>query len=289
MIAQGTLRKRSDEEKRDMDKYRSKYDLSPVLSVFASVGLKVKEEEIANGAMDIFQMDIVNRHNKAQNRFRIWGGEASVKVLDVDKKHKQVLLAVKEPSKTFESNVGTFGRSKEEMQKEFGTRLVFYDKHTSRIKKTTPGAERRILCGVDEGHYFISVVPGKPKTVAEAHVALTPKLLRNRKDYIRQGEWFFVPLSEKEYAQLLRDWPTNYYTNTSIDSQFEKNSDNYHYADEMLVWETNVVKTGNEYFPILVRGEIRHDRHKTIDLGDKWHLVLQNEEILDVDGIDFVD
>lgn len=68
------------------------------------------------------------------------------------------------------------------------------------------GQKLRYLCGHDERHFFVSQVPEAVTTVADAKAALRPNELRevtlSRKErgrrktstYIRQGEWFFVPV-----------------------------------------------------------------------------------------------
>jgi hypothetical protein len=58
---------------------------------------------------------------------------------------------------------------------------------------------RMIIMGQDEGSYFGSEIAydEKIKTVNQAFKALMPKHLWRKKGLLRQGEWFFVPVSEK--------------------------------------------------------------------------------------------
>ena len=64
------------------------------------------------------------------------------------------------------------------------------------------------LCAMDEGSYFISLLPHKVKTVQAGFEALKPKEVKGAEimdfgrntvhiDVLRQGEWFFIPSSIK--------------------------------------------------------------------------------------------
>ena len=80
---------------------------------------------------------------------------------------------------------------------------------------TTDGEKSRFLCGHDERHWFVSAIPEAASgvvTVRNAMEALQPaavraaahqirpkeRLRRRTKVFRRQGEWFFVPVSDLE-------------------------------------------------------------------------------------------
>lgn len=83
------------------------------------------------------------------------------------------------------------------------------DRHLVLLAKD--GADkRRFLCGHDERHYFVAAIPESTPvtTVRDAKLALMPDELRERplsrrergkrktSQFIRQGEWFFVPVPD---------------------------------------------------------------------------------------------
>lgn len=59
-----------------------------------------------------------------------------------------------------------------------------------------------ILFGQDEETYFGVELKGKPKTVNEAFQDLIPIEIRNKKGVERQGEWFVVPVKEKDFPKI---------------------------------------------------------------------------------------
>jgi len=65
--------------------------------------------------------------------------------------------------------------------------------HRPAMLVITQDNENHWLCGMDEGSYFISRLPVKVANVQEALEVLIPNEVKGR-EYIRQGEWFFVPV-----------------------------------------------------------------------------------------------
>lgn len=59
-----------------------------------------------------------------------------------------------------------------------------------------------ILFGQDENTYFGVELKGRPKTVNEAFQDLMPVEIRNKKGIKRQGEWFAVPVKEKDFPEI---------------------------------------------------------------------------------------
>jgi len=75
---------------------------------------------------------------------------------------------------------------------------IISHKMTSKAKKTDYW-----LIGMDEGAYFGCVLKDSVKNIEEAFNSLMPAAARNSSGFIRQGEWFAVPISEKEVPSLL--------------------------------------------------------------------------------------
>lgn len=175
----------------------------------------------------------------------------------------------------------------------------------------------RYLCGHDERHYFVSQIPEAVTTVAEAKAALRPNELRDvslrRKErgrrkigaWIRQGEWFFLPMPGFEPSgpvhpneplqrnatskphiaeECYRSGGETVYIGTymriprpeSKPGTVQLSSDQYAALGEKerkeRMWRT--MTSGADVY---VRGKIRHTDHATIDL-DCWHRVLINGE-----------
>lgn len=176
--------------------------------------------------------------------------------------------------------------------------------------------KHKFLCGHDERHWFVAAVPEKApvSTVATAMEALKPADVRQSQErlavkprkrnrrrneaFIRQGEWFFVPV-EGDFqpsqililrneplrrgggkphmvAELYRDggetvYVSHSYPNGLTERQYEIEM-MHHPELRRLHW---VVQRRNPR--VYVRGKVRHADHKTIVLND-WHRVLMNTE-----------
>jgi hypothetical protein len=71
-----------------------------------------------------------------------------------------------------------------------------------RAVPTPPEEERRFLCGKDDLHLFAAQVR-QGDTVAQAHASLKPRLVQDAEtrwpgQVVRQGEWFFLPVTPEE-------------------------------------------------------------------------------------------
>ena len=176
--------------------------------------------------------------------------------------------------------------------------------------------KHKFLCGHDERHWFVAAVPetAAVSTVATAMEALKPvdirrlqrqvavkprKLNRRRNEvFVRQGEWFFVPVGGKFQLnknlilrneplrrgggkphfveELFRDGGETVYESTQhpnglTPAQYERAISRQPKLRQ-LHW---VVQRRNPR--VFVRGKVRHADHKTIVLHD-WHQVLMNTE-----------
>jgi hypothetical protein len=175
--------------------------------------------------------------------------------------------------------------------------------------------KQKFLCGHDERHWFVCAVPGgSVSSVVKAMEALQPvdvrravsrrvkrakdRLRRKNKGFVRQGEWFFIPM-----PSLTVD-PRLVIKNEPLRRGFGSKAHMCQYAFRSggeVVWVSRRHPQGvNEIqyrqilltFPdakrwdwrqmrreptVYVRGRIWHPDHKTILLND-WHRVLMNTE-----------
>lgn len=176
----------------------------------------------------------------------------------------------------------------------------------------------KYLCGHDERSFFVAAVPegAYSKSVEEAMAALKPELViqsqikgvvkkknqnkRRNKVYVRQGEWFFVPIDidSKEYPiykneplsrgrgskphiceELFRKGGTLVYVNSHYapngltQDEYEKyrkeHPDHFGKYDQ---WQ-RMIKDPEAY----AKGRVRHADHKTIHLNG-WHRIVPNNE-----------
>lgn len=176
--------------------------------------------------------------------------------------------------------------------------------------------KHKFLCGHDERHWFVAAVPEramvsgvksafdalKPKEVRglESRLGVKSKLRNRRRNgaFVRQGEWFFVPIPNPALIDLrliLRNEP------------IARSGGKPHICEELVRQGGQLVYVNRSYpngltekqFNVLlsrtpslrnmswdvrrrnpsvfVRGRVRHPDHKTITLGG-WHEVMMNTE-----------
>lgn len=186
------------------------------------------------------------------------------------------------------------------------------------LMQRAPGERpTRYLCGHDERHWFVAAVPeaGGASNVREAMEQLKPKpvreALRSKKikgerrqrrrneAYVRQGEWFFVPLAEDQspgatcvhYAEplsrgpgskphlvdeVIREGGTTVYVTQRYPAGLteRQRADLFRRKPAARDWNWTVFKRDPR---VLARGRVRHLDHATIFL-DGWHEVHMNTE-----------
>ncbi len=177
--------------------------------------------------------------------------------------------------------------------------------------------KHKFLCGHDERHWFVAAVPERASvsSVKTAMEALKPAVVRHRENqlqvkprkrnrrrneaFVRQGEWFFVPITRGIHVDtrvVLRNEPIS-----------RGNGGKPHYCEELIRQGGELVYVSRRYRQglteqryrqlltrqpelrkvqwiaqrrnplVLVRGKVRHRDHKTIVLRG-WHQVLMNTE-----------
>jgi|GraSoiStandDraft_39_1057311.scaffolds.fasta_scaffold331848_1 hypothetical protein len=172
--------------------------------------------------------------------------------------------------------------------------------------------KQRFLCGHDEKTWFVAAIPGTASTVASAMEALKPALVRqelvrkrvrsrarNRrknKAFVRQGEWFFIPVQNlvvsgqvRRHEPLQRGagkphWCEFLYgtggEKVYVSPQHPNGVMEERYAQLLsrkpslrkLRWELRRRNAG-----VYVKGRVSHPDHRTIHLNG-WHQVVMNTE-----------
>lgn len=131
-----------------------------------------------------------------------------------------------------------------------------------------PETTTAFLVGIDESSYFISQLPKLVTSVDEAHEVLKPAGLGN--NYLRQGEWFFVPVTDSPVvedldARLRRSLKRH---NSATLGGLERRSSHR---------GITVTAYGGRYAigPIV---DTRNGHHKRLMLNG-WHKVMRNTEV----------
>lgn len=180
-------------------------------------------------------------------------------------------------------------------------------------KEKGAGGGERLLCGHDERHWFVSSIAERVSTVDAARKALLPRELRHQglnkstlksrhnDVFKRQGEWFFVPVTDARLLDMLNALPIHEHEPIQRGAQNKK-----HWCQELVRTGGVTVRLahGREYssaewadldpkvrarlgrveertkdMTVYVRGRIEHPDHATITLRG-WHQVLLNGELV---------
>jgi hypothetical protein len=174
----------------------------------------------------------------------------------------------------------------------------------------------KFLCGHDERHWFVAAVPEreaasnvraameglKPLTVRllQERLRVKPKQRNRRRNaaFVRQGEWFFVPVPEwvrvnemlilrneplqrgggkpHRVEELVRDGGETVYVSPQYSNGLTPRQFELLVSRKPKLRNLNwVTQRRNPH--VFVRGKVRHADHKTIVLNG-WHQVLMNTE-----------
>jgi hypothetical protein len=153
---------------------------------------------------------------------------------------------------------------------------------------------RHFLASLDEGRYFVSELPRRPRGVDDAFLALQPKPVREALargvTVSRQGEWFFVPTgwTDRELAATLGITQKELVRRSQRDAPLPDAPRvrwNQHRVARILVLDPPLAVPGGNV-TVLARGRVRHvdpsgratREHKLVDLGAVWHYVHRNTE-----------
>lgn len=249
--------------------------------------LEIVQIDIAEGALKNRALRATSVTNL--QRFRIYPGHAAnaLDVLDVDEAQHQLVLRVDEPERVFELHL-----RRGELPPE-GEAIVRKERGAFVISRTTSGTVRHFLCGMDESHLFIAQLPELCDSVRDAHRALRPNALDALEAAapalaLRQGEWFFVPLSGDDEARVDALAKRTYRVAHKVgiaEAAGIRRIGRPHVAEEVVVLPEPASVEG-----VYVRGAVVHPDHRTIVLP-AWHRTLPNTERIEapLPGIDWFD
>lgn len=189
-------------------------------------------------------------------------------------------------------------------------------RHLVLMARGDDGQKSKFLCGHDERHWFVAAVPEKRpvSTVRTAMEALKPQLVaarevqrrvrpkdrfrRRNEAFVRQGEWFFVPVARgAAFAplEILHNEPISRGRGKShwveflsrqggeqvyVSNEHPQGLDSRQYGlliarDPRAVhFRWRLMRRGMRVF---ARGRVSHPDHATIHL-EGWHEVLMNTE-----------
>ncbi len=138
-----------------------------------------------------------------------------------------------------------------------------------------------LLCSLDEGRYFVSQLPRKPKSINDAFEALKPNKVRRAErqgfSVKRQGEWFFVSTDFRDEALAALLGRTRTSINVSPSPlPVENERSNLHVCRHFEA-EGNRYAKGKVYHRSRINNRVSGE-HQTLNLGDVWHLVFHNTE-----------
>jgi hypothetical protein len=168
--------------------------------------------------------------------------------------------------------------------------------------------EGRFLCGFDERHWFVAGIEGGVSTIRDAKVSLMPDAgmrrraygnpslvnRRRNREFIRQGEWFFVHARVDVPPDLiLRNEPIQRGMGKAhmCEELYRRGGAKVYVVGSQVLSEQAYrkrvrkdpdfgrrgVRAMMRDPAVFVRGAVRHADHATVKLAD-WHRVLINGE-----------
>lgn len=238
----------------------------------------------ARGVEDIVQIDIARA--RSGETFRLYPGarDNRIEVLGTDAPHRQLVLFVEEARRRFEVRVSRH------VAIAPGTRVLREEKHARVIEQFTEAEKRHFLCGMDEQHLFIALLPHGASSVHGARDALRapevpPSFADRRHGIIRQGEWFFLPLKAREQSEIdlaLRGGSLLRQIGIAQAARIAR-AGRPHVAEEI------VVLAGAPIPRIYVRGSVRHPDHRTVTFREFRRTVPNRERFAQPAGVLWVD
>lgn len=139
------------------------------------------------------------------------------------------------------------------------------------------------LLGFDDGQYFGCELPHKVDSLKAAYESLMPSVVRGKKGVCRQGEWFFVPVKEKDVPSGDNIW--KFFGDSFCLPQDDAGSNIHNCVSHGFVGEVRVDLDNGGIYMRNVR--VFHNEHKTLKIRD-WHRVYKNLALrsFSVDGVD---
>ncbi len=229
-----------------------------LLGIFKETGLPMSTTISRNNAIGSNAPIVrlaVNERPKEHFMIDVGDEKNKVEVLNINKNFKQLVLLVKEPKRKYEVS-----------EKD-------RDGNFKQISKYTDSTERRYLMGFDEKHLFISGLPKENiGTVAEAHQALKHKAVvdaeKEGKEIKRQGEYFFIPLDEKEEEDFFEKVDRDKKIKAKRD-KLSRRGQRSHFVRRLIRMRRNR--------KVYAQGAVTHEQHNPLILSN-WHMVYKNRE-----------
>ena len=241
-----------------------------------------------------FVISIQDRPDNRAGIFRVWEGTGEIELFP-DRNEQQAIIHLDEQARSVTQNVlmrpwgvkppqqtrmlnlnaqrrfnvfmgpnvrWKYGKMKAEHRKDLYGKFEDRWDVTIPVTCTARARNQSLLVGMDETHLFVSALPQNVTSVTDAHELLRPATAR-KDGTIRQGEFFFVPVSERLSTAL-----------------HKKISDVRHRALEpgSSHWG-HVVIHGAHRYAIGVITDLRAGRHEPLVLPD-WHDVVRNREVV---------
>ncbi len=238
-----------------------------IIKTLKSFGIMAK---IQNQHRDLIDNDAFFMTLSDNRKELLLNDKGRVEVLNGDRSFRQVILKVTEEAREIRmNNSGSYFEDRTHAITRFrrvynvpdSTRFT-YNKRSNVLVARAPATTTYFLVGFDERHMFISELPEPVRTVKEAHECLIPKEIRG-KSYVRQGEFFLVPLNKAESDKLFRN--SKRFDIYSFDDIGESD-----HTTSILIEDDD----SNEY----VMGKIGNERHELY--LDRLHRVYRNREVV---------
>lgn len=144
---------------------------------------------------------------------------------------------------------------------------------------------KRYLIGQDEETFFGCELKGKPNTVKEAYEDLKPDIVKKKKKYKRQGEWFVYTVSKHEVPSVdncAALFGKEYNTGGGITLPLDDPNSNCHivFADD-----GRISKKGDIY---AFEPRIEHPEHDILTMPRGWYTFVKNTAIRNIsqEGVD---
>ena len=242
----------------------------------ARLSLVVEQKPLDSGrrvdSVEIVQLDISRHFGRkfAREEYRLFQGNTRTNRIDVtaaDRSQRQLVLVVDEPKRAFTVTVPRFRG----VMTGPDLRIISETEKERVIEMQTTGRLRHFLCGQDEQHLFIAQLPRAVADVRDAHEALAPEIppQYQRGVHRRQGEWFFLPITAEERAELNIVSPALIRSGGLAEVARIRRHGRQHLASQAVL-----IENGNRLY---ARGQIWHPDHAPLALRG-WHRVLINRE-----------
>jgi hypothetical protein len=139
-----------------------------------------------------------------------------------------------------------------------------------------PKKECSYLTGQDESQFFGVRLADNPKSVKAAFISLMPPAVRKAKSFVRQGEWFFVPVKYEKIPACVLNGEGG---TIILPKDAEQSND---HIIEASAW--CISKDGRIF---IEDANISHAQHAQVNLAG-YHEVLLNtaKHSVSVEGVD---